>query len=148
MPADVPKNTPRYSRLRRRCAVVSLGAVVFCAACWGSVSRENEGDVCFAQRGSDVEVTVTACDCLSGSCSRDVGGNCDAMVMGTTIEITSEIHWEDRGGQCTDDCQRASVTCTIATPPAGDYSVVFGDQQQQVTVPVVEDCAGPLPACN
>lgn len=110
---------------------------------WEEVSYIDEGTVCLEVSGADVTVTVTAPDCLSSSCSRNLEGTCEATVDGTTITVTSEITWEQavespRLG-CTDDCGAPIATCTIPGGlPDGDYTVEIGGTQQEVTLPDAE----------
>lgn len=107
---------------------------------WEAVSIPDEGNVCLEPQESDVRVTVTADGCLSSSCSRNLGGSCEALVDGTTITVTSEITFERAvaGARlfCTDDCGVAQVTCTIPGGLAdGMYDIVIGDETSTVDFP-------------
>ncbi len=108
---------------------------------WEPVSYIDEGTVCLEDDGSDVRVTVTAPDCLSSSCSRNLGGSCEATVEGSTITVTSEIVWENAVSgpnlSCTDDCGLPRVACTIPGGlPEGEYEVVIGDDVQAIDFPM------------
>ncbi|MBX2802079.1 MAG: hypothetical protein KTR31_30640 [Myxococcales bacterium] len=112
---------------------------------WQPVSYVDEGEVCFSADGTDVTVDVVAPDCLSSSCSRDLGGSCEAVVDGTDITLTSEVTWEQDAGTgiaCTDDCGIPMVTCTIADLADGTYTVTHGTETLTLTVPVEDgdDC--------
>jgi hypothetical protein len=114
-----------------------------CGGPWHTISFHDEGDLCFEQQGAAVAVVVSARECLSASCSRDVGGECSASLDGTTITITSEIFWEQNESpvaSCTEDCGDASVTCSIADLPAGTYTVVHGEDEQPLVVPTDGSC--------
>ncbi|MEN0068621.1 MAG: hypothetical protein AAGA48_41270 [Myxococcota bacterium] len=107
---------------------------------WEPVSYVDEGAVCLEASGSDVTVTVTAPDCLSSSCSRDLGGSCEAVVDGSTITVTSEITWEEAVAgsnlDCTDDCGAPRVTCTIEGGLAdGPYTVEIGGEATSIEFP-------------
>lgn len=109
---------------------------------WEPVVFVDEGDVCMAQQGSDVAVTVSVQECLSSSCDRDLGGECAATVDGDTITLTSEIRWEtDTDPEaCTDDCGLPSVDCTIPGLPDGTYTVIHGTETTTLTVPITGEC--------
>ena len=111
---------------------------------WQPVSYVDSGEVCFtAGQDGDVVVTVTVDGCLSSSCSRAFGGSCTATVSGTTITLTSDIHWEQNvgvGATCTDDCGTPTVSCTIAGLADGTYDIVHGPQTVPLVVPVVDTC--------
>jgi len=120
--------------------------VAACGGPWGDKTFVDEGDLCFSEEADGVHVVVTAPDCLSSSCSRNVHGSCDAMLDGDRIEITSAIHWEEKHGplaRCTLDCGAATAECGIGELAPGTYTVVFGDDQEQLTVPITESC-GPI----
>ena len=128
---------------------IRVGRVVLCCSAlgcsgrWETTTFTDEGDLCFEQRGASVAVTVTAPDCLSSSCSRNVEGSCSATVDGTTIQLTSEIRWEDDEGkfaQCTDDCGSASAECDLGELPDGIYTVVHGEDEVQLVVPAEDAC--------
>ena len=110
---------------------------------WQPVSYIDEGQVCFADQDMEVVVSVTAPDCLSSSCSRDLAGECTAVVDGTTITLTSDIHWEQNIGEkvaCTEDCGAPTVECTISDLPDGTYTVTLGGVESTLIVPITEPC--------
>jgi len=107
---------------------------------WEEVSYVDEGAVCLEADGADVRVTVTAPDCLSSSCSRDLGGQCEATVDGSTITVTSTITWEQAVAgpnlACTDDCGLPQVSCTIPGGlDDGEYTVEIGGESTTVDYP-------------
>jgi hypothetical protein len=111
---------------------------------WEPVSWVDEGSLCLENQGTDVVVTVRAPECLSSSCSRDLGGSCEATVDGDVITLTSEVHWEQNNGvniACTDDCGAPTVSCTIADLPDGTYTILHGAEEVEVVVPLVEPCS-------
>jgi hypothetical protein len=86
-----------------------------------------------------VEVQVVVNDCLSSSCSRDLVAVCSATVSGAAITLTSDISWEENVGEgvpCTDDCGFPLATCAIEGLADGSYTVTFGAQTLDLTVPV------------
>lgn len=116
-----------------------LGCELFVTQ-WEEVVYTDEGAVCLEADGSDVVVTVTAPDCLSSSCSRNLGGSCEATVDGSTITVTSEITWEEAVAgpnlACTDDCGAPQVTCTIPGGlAAGPYTIEIGEDRVMVDFP-------------
>jgi hypothetical protein len=124
-----------------RAVVASMVAVAgACGGLWHEVSFEDEGDACFEMAGENVIITVTAPGCLSGGCHRGVGGSCEAVVEGSTITLTSEIHWEERDGRCDADCGSASVTCVIPSLPAGTYTFVHGEGFATIMTPIDGVC--------
>jgi hypothetical protein len=131
----------------RRSVLVHLFVASLLGGCgggWELVTRVDEGMLCVEQTEQNLTITVIALDCLSSSCTRDVGGDCSATVDGSTIAVTSEIHWEEtegrlRGG-CTSDCGSAQVTCQIPAPPEGTYTLVHGEAEMPLDVPVEDVC--------
>ena len=110
---------------------------------WQPVSYVDEGELCFENQGVDVVVQVTAPDCLSSSCSRNLAGTCEGTLSGDTITLTSDIHWEDNVGEgvaCTDDCGAPTVSCTLPALADGTYVVVLGGVETELVVPVVGSC--------
>jgi hypothetical protein len=122
------------------------GSLLLLAACggpWSEVSFVDEGELCISQEGDGIRIVVDAPECLSSSCSRNPHGTCDATVHGDRITVTSEISWEEHHGrlaECTHDCGRATAECTIDELMPGAYTVVLGDAQQQIVLPVMEGC--------
>ncbi len=112
------------------------------AACgrWGEVSFTDEGELCFTQQLAAVSVQVSAPDCLSSSCTRNVESSCSATVEGTRIEITSEFSWDEKGGRapCTADCGIATAECSLGPLADGTYTVVHGEEELQLVVPLEE----------
>lgn len=110
---------------------------------WVPVSYVDEGDLCFEDQGGDVVVRVTAPDCLSSSCSRDLGGSCEGTVVGDVVTLTSEVHWEQNQGPevaCTDDCGAPAVSCALPALADGTYSVALGTETVELVVPVTTSC--------
>ncbi|MBA2322177.1 MAG: hypothetical protein H0V89_13615 [Deltaproteobacteria bacterium] len=110
---------------------------------WQLVSYLDEGTVCFDDQAAAIVVSVTAPDCLSSSCSREFGGDCEAALDGTVITVTSEITWEQNVGEdvpCTDDCGIPTVTCAIAHMADGTYTVRIGGVESTLEVPITEPC--------
>mgnify|MGYP007011838055 FL=1 len=114
-----------------------------CGGGWEHVTRVDEGILCVEQTDQNLTITVIARDCLSSSCSRDRGGECSATVDGSTIRVTSEIEWEEHDGRlrvCTADCRSVSVTCEIPAPPEGTDTLVHGEEQMALDVPLEDVC--------
>jgi hypothetical protein len=127
-----------------RFVVLVVIGMTFACGRWETVTFVDEGDLCFEQRGPSVAVSVTAPDCLSSSCSRDLDGSCTSQLDGTTIVLTSEISWEDdeaKFAQCTSDCGAPTIECDLGELPDGTYTVVHGEEQVSLVVPVTEACA-------
>jgi hypothetical protein len=128
------------SILARLLVVSLLGG---CGGGWEIVTRVDEGILCVGQTEQSLTITVIEPDCLSSSCSRDRGGDCSATVDGSTIRVTSEIHWEENEGplrKCTKDCLSVEVTCQIPAPPEGTYTLVHGEEETSLDVPVEDVC--------
>jgi hypothetical protein len=132
---------------------LALASLAFFAGCppgssqedWQPVSYADAGDVCFSQAGSDVQITVTVSECMSSSCTRNFEGTCSATSTGSDVALTSDVHWEENvgAGTCTADCGIPMATCTLSGLADGTYTVTFGDQTFDLTVPATDDC-GPL----
>jgi hypothetical protein len=111
---------------------------------WQLVTYIDDGELCFQNEGTNLIIAVTAPDCLSSSCSQDLGGTCVPTVDNLTITLTSEVFWQQYVGalDCTADCGAPTVTCAIAGLPNGTYTVIHGDDQVQLVVPVAATCPG------
>jgi hypothetical protein len=109
---------------------------------WQPVTYVDEGELCFEQRDSDVAIRVDPQECLSSSCSRAFEGSCTASLQDNTITVSSDIAWEENVGNvsCTDDCGSTAVECTLPALADGTYTVIFGDQQIELQVPITEPC--------
>jgi hypothetical protein len=111
---------------------------------WQLITYIDDGELCFQSQGPDLLIAVTAPDCLSSSCSEQLGGGCEPVVDNLTITLTSEVYWQQYVGvlDCTDDCGAPTVSCKIAGLPEGTYTVLHGDDQVQLVVPVAASCPG------
>jgi len=116
-----------------------LFALAACDRRWQDESTQNEGILCFELQGDFIEITVKG-SCLSGSCSRNIEGACEVTRNASTIEVTSELSWQERGGACTDDCVLPEANCLLRTPPDGRYTVVHGGETFEIAVPDVPAC--------
>lgn len=122
--------------------------MVACGARWGTIEFVDEGDVCMGDMDGAIVATISAPDCLSSSCTRNVHGSCEATVDGMRIELTSDISWEETSNRplkgCNLDCGIATATCTVGELQPGTYTVVLGEQETEVQVPLGEDSCAPL----
>lgn len=108
---------------------------------WQPQEHIDDGAPCFASGDSGVDVVVVLEECLSSSCSRNLVGSCEATVDGNTITLTSTITWEQNVGEgvaCTEDCGVPQANCTIEGLADGDYTVEYGGQTLDLTVPVAD----------
>lgn len=120
-----------------RLVLLVVFSVVAACGRWGDVSFADEGEVCFSQTLAAVSVEVSAPDCLSSSCTRNVEASCSAAVEGTRIEITSDFSWEEKDrGTCTLDCGSATAACSVGPLADGTYTVVHGEEEFQLVVPL------------
>jgi hypothetical protein len=127
----------------RRIKVLAVIGLTFACGRWETITFVDEGELCFEQRGSEVIVQVTAPDCLASGCSRDVEGSCSAALEGTTIQLTSEIVWEEdesKFAQCKSDCRHAVVECSAGVLAPGSYTVVHGEDEVPLVVPADGTC--------
>jgi hypothetical protein len=70
-------------------------------------------------------VTYTFDTCLSSSCDTLVSSSCSATVEGEVVTIVGEAVIQSVGNECTDDCGRATATCTMpALPDTGEITVI------------------------
>lgn len=133
--------------MRIRRIVLALLVVGGCGGGWEEVSFVDEGELCLGEADGAVVVEVSAPDCLSSGCSRNVEASCTATVLGTEIRISSDISWEEKTGRlarCDADCGIATATCTVGTLADGPYTVAFDEGireiQIQSGVPLEADC--------
>ncbi|HWB76043.1 MAG TPA: hypothetical protein VG755_13835 [Nannocystaceae bacterium] len=122
--------------------IVWLLLATACGGPWDEVSFVDEGQLCFSTQSDGIAVEVQAPDCLSSSCSRDPHGTCEATIDGERITITSEFHWEERNGGikgCTLDCGRVVADCTLAGLAPGTYTVVHGEEEVELVVPLAQE---------
>jgi len=109
---------------------------------WVEVSYVDEGQVCHDAVDGVLTLTVAVQECLSSSCSRDLVTSCEATLDGTTLTLTSDIHWEDNmadGATCTDDCGLPAATCELENVPDGTYTLDFDGQSYTIEVPGSSD---------
>ncbi|MEQ1505555.1 MAG: hypothetical protein ABMB14_25200 [Myxococcota bacterium] len=126
--------------------------LVFAVACvgvtdedWQLQSHVDEGTVCVDDQGTEIAIHVTLADCMSSSCSRAFSGSCEAaLIDDATITLTSTLSWEQNvasGAECTDDCGIPEATCTLPAVPEGSYTIQFGGDAIEITVPATEPCS-------
>jgi hypothetical protein len=129
---------------RMRCArwvwVVGAVFVLGCSSDDGQ-RREivNTGALCpLSDSTETLSLTVVFPGCLSTSCDRVVSAECNISVSGTRIEITSRGVSESSGAElCTSDCRTMKTTCQSDGPLSpGEYSVVHGDDEGSLSLPV------------
>lgn len=114
-----------------------------CADPWAGVAFTDEGALCFTQHIAAVTVRVSAPECSPSSCTRNIESMCSVDVQGDRIEITSEFSWEEptRVHSCTLDCRTPFAECSVGALADGTYTVVHGDEQSELVVPVgMETC--------
>jgi len=92
-----------------------------------------------------LEVTVSLEDCAS-SCIRDLQTSCSAEVVGGDLIVEASASWlPPASGTCDAACNVIQATCTVAAPPAGAYTLVYGGQSTSLQVPLAEPtCVGEL----
>lgn len=112
---------------------------------WETRTLEDEGTACLVATtdGGEGTVTVDAQECMSSSCDRNQVASCEATVDGSTITVTASFEWETATGTqaCTDDCGQLAADCSTGELAAGTYTLVYGDQSTEFTVPTESgDC--------
>lgn len=121
------------------------------AGCGGDVvTLDNQGAVClstttdFPEGGQQFEADstlyaiVTFATCLSSSCSSDRTAECQVAVQGDRIVITSRGSYTDESGPgqaCTTDCLYLEATCETGPLPAGEYTIIYGEDELPLTIP-------------
>jgi hypothetical protein len=141
--AKLPRSARRVMLLGTMRAGLTLMLLALgCGGPWETVSYVDEGILCAEVRNGRLGVTVSAPECLSSNCSRDVEASCTATLDGATIEVRSEISWEDKHGpfaRCNEDCGDATATCDAGLIADGNYTVVLGDARIPLTIPVPDE---------
>jgi len=115
---------------------------------WEDQSLTDSGTVCVeGDADANATITVWADTCLSSSCSRDAEGSCTASLDGSTITVTSTFTWQQNvspRAACTDDCGSIEATCEVGPLPAGTYTLVHGDDSEEITIPAEGDNCSPF----
>lgn len=95
------------------------------------------GDPMTFEAGDAIVITVIHDACLSSSCDVDRHMTCEVTLDGTQLLVHSEGGYIERDGYvtCTDDCGWLQAECTSPPLPAGDYVILHGDDEVQLTIP-------------
>ena len=106
---------------------------------WTPLTQEDVGATCIQGGGDEPAVVkVNAGVCLSSSCSRRGEERCEVAVDGDRLVVTSFFSWEEATGDrldCTLDCGMMIAACSAGDLPAGDYTLVHGGDEGEVTLP-------------
>ncbi|MEM9453436.1 MAG: hypothetical protein AAGF11_04605 [Myxococcota bacterium] len=138
-------STPSPRRLTWSLVLILAGCT---AAEDGTEDRdyENVGRVCVSgqqDRAHQVEVDFDVC--LSSSCDELIEASCTTTLEGTTLRVEAIATVRSETGPdviCTADCGPATTTCETPELSPGIYTVVYGEQQTELTVPAAE------PSCS
>lgn len=84
--------------------------------------------------GEPSTVTVVFSACSSGSVDWR-RPSCEATVDGTTLTVTSRVIHEAPLFGMTMDCQFVTTTCPTPVLDAGEWTLVYGDEAADFTVP-------------
>lgn len=118
--------------------------------CGDEVNLDNTGLACLTTSGEwpeggqvfeadqSVTVVVRFDDCLSSSCDTNRQGSCDVEVSADRIVISSQGSYTDESGagsSCTDDCGVFDVTCDTGPIPEGEYTLVYGSEEIDLSIP-------------
>lgn len=109
------------------------------AACGPGTNKTtyvDSGSVCFDSKADGtVSVSVTFPGCLSSSCSTVKAALCRITEKDGVILLSSYGEVEDDRSECTDDCGSFTAHCESAPIAPGTYTVQFGDQSAELTLP-------------
>ncbi len=134
---------------------MAASIALIAAGCSEEVTFENTGTACLSpteggwpsvdvpgqrfEEDETIYVTVHLDDCISSSCNIDPYADCQALVTGDQIVITSNGGYTDESGafgSCTTDCIVLEATCQTTGPlAAGDYLVTYGETEIHLSVP-------------
>jgi hypothetical protein len=120
--------------LRSSLVLVSL---VLLGACTTEEDHVDEGAACVAgEVGQPHDVSVDFGLCTSSSCDQVEHASCTATLEGTTLTIEATARIRSKDGQCTLDCGSVTAGCQTPPLPAGVYTLVYGEDSVELTVPV------------
>ena len=107
---------------------------------------ENVGRACVSgQQDQAHQVEVDFGVCLSSSCDELVEASCTTTLDGTTLRVEAMATVRSQTGPnvaCTADCGPATTTCDTPVLAPGTYTVIYGEQQSEFTIPTAE------PSCS
>lgn len=120
-----------------------LAGLLWLGACSGRDDETEHVDVggaCVSgEQGQPHDVAVDFGLCLSSSCDELVEASCTAMLEGTTITVEASATVRTKTGRnvaCTADCNSATASCDTPPLAPGTYTLVYGDDSVELTVPV------------
>lgn len=107
-------------------------------ACADEVEHVDTGRACVrGEPGQGHEVTVDFDLCLSSSCDEVVESSCTTTLDGNTVIVDASVTVRsDPRGPCTLDCNSPVVTCQTPPLAEGTYTLVYGEDQVPLTVPL------------
>jgi hypothetical protein len=118
-------------------------AVFLLAACGstGQTSRFSDtGALCFHSTPSgSVVLGVAFPGCLSSSCSKVTAALCRITEKDGAIKVTSYGEVKNENDECTDDCGSLTTRCESAPIAPGTYTVTYGDQTTELTLPATRE---------
>lgn len=117
---------------------LSLLVTLALGACTDEVEHVDTGRACV--RGAPEQAHEVSVDfglCLSSSCDEVVESSCTATLDGDTIvvEASATVRSSSRG-PCTLDCRPAVASCQTPPLAEGTYTIVYGEDQVPLTVPL------------
>lgn len=119
-----------------RSSIVLLSLVLL-GACAVEEDHVDEGAACVAgEVGQPHDVSVDFGVCTSSSCDTVEHASCTATLEGTTLTIEATATIRSKGNQCTLDCGAVTTSCQTPPLPAGVYTLVYGEDSVELTVPV------------
>ena len=137
-PTIVPRNADgdwqspwRGTGIRLLFGFLPFTCLVACGP--SSTEYRDNGVACVAQDAADPEAEVFVfSNCHTGS-AYNVEHSCSVRVDGDRLVVHSTTSY-DTPHETTDDCEFEQTHCTV-TAPAGDYLLVFGEEELEVTLP-------------
>lgn len=100
--------------------------------------REDQGPVCWSQTEAQLQAVVPLQECLSATCDLHRHSECSLSLEADGIRVRSRFSYVQKSGSCTPDCGLIAARCTMPLPPSGTYRVLLGDQDSEITLPLVE----------
>jgi hypothetical protein len=100
---------------------------------------ENVGALCLTQAGSQITIDALLGSCERGGCAyASRPARCQASFDSARIVVTSrvDITIDSSPETCPDECAYPEATCTVMVPQEGGVTVVHGDDQVAISLPL------------
>lgn len=119
-----------------RSTIVLLGSMLL-GACATEEDLVDQGMACVSgEAGQPHDVSVDFGVCKSSSCDEVLHASCSATLEGTTLTVEATARIRSKDGPCTEDCGSVTAECETPPLPAGEYTLVYGEDSVALTVPV------------